>query len=84
MQDRVTPRATRATELMAAAGVRLEGSTRIQRKDWSELEGAELDARVRELSLAGQHLEAVKLLRERRGLELTEATRRIEDLTAGR
>ncbi len=84
MEDHVTPCAGRATELLAATGVRVGEPTLLQRRDWAQLQGTELDSRVRELALAGNHIEAVELLRLRRGLELTEAKRRVEELTARR
>ena len=84
MEDHVTPCANRATELLAAAGVRVGEPTLLQRRDWAQLQGAELDSRVKEMALAGHSIEAVELLRLRRGLGLTEANRRVEELTAPR
>ena len=84
MEDHVTPCASRAIDLLAAAGVPVEESTLIQQMDWPQLEGAELQSRVRDLARAGQQIEAVKLLRQRQGLDLTEATRRVQELAARR
>ncbi|HWI56031.1 MAG TPA: hypothetical protein VNZ22_02305 [Bacillota bacterium] len=84
MTDHVTPRASRAAELLAAKGVRVGEPTLLRRRDWAQLQGAELDSCVKELALAGKAMEAVELLRLRRGLGLSEAKRRVEELTAPR
>jgi hypothetical protein len=82
MNDHVTPSAGRATEMLAAKGLPVGEPTLLRRRDWAELQGAELDSRVKEMALAGKAIEAVELLRLRRGLGLAEAKRRVEDLTA--
>ena len=50
----------------------------LRRRDWAQLQGAELDSRVKEMALAGNAIEAVELLRLRRGLGLTEAKALVE------
>lgn len=85
MNDHVTLSASRALEILSANGLRVEeGSTSIQTKDWAQLEGSELDCYIREMALSGNAIEAIKILRLRRGLGLTDAKRRVEELSSAK
>jgi hypothetical protein len=60
--------------------VDVEADAASQLADWNKLDGAESDELVRRLVKNGQQIDAIRLLKERKGLSTSEANRLVDEL----
>jgi hypothetical protein len=79
----IRPRMKRVLDELASR-VKIAEPNVNRRSDWSQLPDAEIDDQILAMVCAGNRLDAIKLLRCRRGYSITAAHRFVEELAEGK